>query len=109
MTSGSQRYISLQALFFWAPWSRVPFWYLAFAELVNTFYAFYGTKKDYFRLMYSIFPALMTCRILLKDRQMHFGFMGVILLHSGQQHVSATHVAIFRVVRIKTQIQFKLV
>jgi hypothetical protein len=40
---------------------------------------------------------------------MHFGFMDVILLYSEQQHVSATHVAIFRVVRIKTQIQFKLV
>jgi hypothetical protein len=30
---------------------------------------------------------------------MHFGFMDVILLHSGYQHVSATHVAIFTVVR----------
>ena len=27
---------------------------------------------------------------------MHFGFMDVILLHTGQQYVSATHMAIFR-------------
>jgi len=30
---------------------------------------------------------------------MHFGFMNVISLHSGHLHVSATHVAIFRVVK----------
>jgi len=29
---------------------------------------------------------------------MHFGFMGVILLHGGHKHVSVTHVAIFKVV-----------
>jgi len=29
---------------------------------------------------------------------MHFGVMGVILLHSGHRHVSATCVVIFRVV-----------
>jgi len=34
---------------------------------------------------------------------MHFGFMGVILLHSGHQHVSGTHVATFRVVRTITK------
>jgi len=27
---------------------------------------------------------------ILKDQQMHFGFMVVILLHSGQLHISAT-------------------
>ena len=30
--------------------------------------------------------------------------MDVILLHSGHQHVSTTHVAIFRVVRTRIQI-----
>jgi hypothetical protein len=30
---------------------------------------------------------------------MHFGFMNVIVLHSVHRHVSATHAAIFRVVR----------
>ena len=29
---------------------------------------------------------------------MHFGFMDVILLYNGRQHVLATHVAPFRVV-----------
>jgi len=42
---------------------------------------------------------------MFKDHQMHFGFMDVILLHSGHQHVSVTHVAIFRAVRTKIQIQ----
>jgi len=28
---------------------------------------------------------------------MHFGFVGVILLHSGHRHVSATHVTVFTV------------
>jgi len=35
--------------------------------------------------------------------------MDVISLHSGQRHVSASHVAIFRVVRTRTQIQLKRV
>jgi len=41
---------------------------------------------------------------LLKDQQMHFGFMDVILLHSGHQHVSATYIAIFRMMRTRIQI-----
>jgi len=40
---------------------------------------------------------------------MHFGFTDVILLHSGHQQVSATHVAIFRVVRTRIQMWLKLV
>ena len=35
---------------------------------------------------------------------MQSGFMNVILLHSGRQHVSATRVAIFSVVRTGIQI-----
>ena len=33
---------------------------------------------------------------------MHVGFMDVILLHSVQQHVSASHVALLRVLRTGT-------
>jgi len=33
---------------------------------------------------------------ILKDQQMHFRIIDVILKHSGRQHVSATHVVIFR-------------
>ena len=35
---------------------------------------------------------------------MHFGFMDVFLLRGAQQHVSATHVTIFRVVKTRKQI-----
>jgi len=35
---------------------------------------------------------------------MHFAFMDVILLYSGYQHVQATYVAIFSVVRTSIQI-----
>jgi len=45
------------------------------------------------------------CVQYILQEQMHFGFMDVILLHSGRrQHVSATHVAIFRVVRKRIHI-----
>ena len=40
----------------------------------------------------------------LKDQQKHFGVMDVTVLHGGHRHVSATHVAIFRVVRTRIQI-----
>jgi len=40
---------------------------------------------------------------------MHFGFIDVILLHSGHRHVSVTHVAIFRVARTGIQIQLKCI
>ena len=49
------------------------------------------------------------CINVLKDQQMHFGFMDVILFQLGHQHVSVTHVAIFRVVRTRTQIYLKCV
>jgi len=38
---------------------------------------------------------------ILKDPTNVLGFMDVILLHSGHLHVSATLVAIFRVVRTR--------
>jgi len=40
---------------------------------------------------------------------MHFGFMDVILLHSGYQHVEATHVVIVRLVRTRIQVEIKCV
>jgi hypothetical protein len=46
---------------------------------------------------------------IYEDQQMHCGFMDVILLHSGHQNVSATHVAMFRVVRTRIQISLKFV
>ena len=42
---------------------------------------------------------------ILKDKQMHFGFMDVVLLLCGYQPVSATHVAILRLVRTRIQIK----
>jgi hypothetical protein len=41
---------------------------------------------------------------MLKDHQMHFGFMDIILLRSCRQHVLATRVVIFRVVKTRMQI-----
>jgi len=38
---------------------------------------------------------------LLKNQQMHFGYINVILLRSDHLPISATHVAIFRVVRAR--------
>jgi len=35
---------------------------------------------------------------------MHFGFMDILLLCSGHRRVSASHVAVFRVVRTRIQI-----
>jgi len=41
---------------------------------------------------------------MLEDQQMHFDFMDVIVLRSVHQHVSASTVAIFSVVRTRIQI-----
>ena len=49
-------------------------------------------------MMCSKFRALIRCIRILQDKQMHFGFIHAILLHSGHPHVSAANVAIFRVV-----------
>jgi hypothetical protein len=46
---------------------------------------------------------------ILKDQQMHFRIMDVILKHSGRQHVSATNVFIFTVVRTRICIELKCV
>jgi hypothetical protein len=39
---------------------------------------------------------------------MHFGIMDEILLHIGNQNVSATHVTIFNEVRSRIQIQINV-
>ena len=46
-------------------------------------------------------PYIHICDI---DQQIHFGLMNVILLHNDNRHVSATHVAFFRVVRARIKI-----
>jgi hypothetical protein len=60
--------------------------------------------------MFSIFRALINyIYICSKDKQMHFGFMKLILLYSDYRHVSATHVEIFRVVSARIQIYIFIV
>jgi len=44
----------------------------------------------------------------MKGQQLHFKFTDVLLLYYGKQHVSATHVAIFRVTALRTRIQLLL-
>lgn len=46
---------------------------------------------------------------ILKYQQMDFGFVDVNVLHSGHQHVSFNHAAIFKFVRTRIQIWFKCV
>ena len=42
------------------------------------------------------------CIQCIKDQQMHFNFIDVLLLYYGYQHVSTSHVAIFRVNYLRT-------
>jgi hypothetical protein len=51
-----------------------------------------------------IFRALIGCIKYIKTPRNAAGFVNVILLYSGHQHVWATHVALFRVVRTTIQI-----
>jgi len=37
---------------------------------------------------------------------MHFNFIDIVLLRSGRQHVSATHMVIFRVIFFRTRILY---
>jgi len=41
----------------------------------------------------------------IRDQQIHFNFIEVLLLYYGHQHVSASHGAIFRVNYLRTRIQ----
>jgi hypothetical protein len=49
--------------------------------------------------------APVRCTQILKRPTNALGFVNVILLHINHRHVSATRVAIFRVVRIRMQLQ----
>jgi len=40
----------------------------------------------------------------IKGQQMHFNGTDVLLLYYGHQHVSASHVAIFKVISLRTRI-----
>lgn len=42
-----------------------------------------------------VFNKCQSTQNIIKDKQLHFGFMDVFLLHGAQQHVSATHVTIY--------------
>jgi hypothetical protein len=46
---------------------------------------------------------------ILKDQQMQFGLIDVILLHSGHWHVAATQVAIIKVMRPRIKFSWKCV
>jgi len=39
---------------------------------------------------------------------MHFNYIDILLMYYGHQHVSATHVAIFRVISLRTGIQISI-
>ena len=41
----------------------------------------------------------------VKGQHMHLNCADVLLLYCGQQHVSASHVAFFRVISLRTRIQ----
>ena len=47
-------------------------------------------------------------KMLLKIRTNALGFINVILFHKDHRHVSATHMAFFRVVRPRTHITFRI-
>jgi hypothetical protein len=48
---------------------------------------------------------LIRCIKFIKDQQMYFNFIGVLLLYCGQRHASATRVFIFRANALRTRIQ----
>jgi len=41
----------------------------------------------------------------IQGQQMHINFIDVLLLYCSHQHVSTIHVAIFRVISLRTRIQ----
>jgi hypothetical protein len=64
------------------------------------------SKTDqYISLVCPIFRVLNRCTKCIKDQQIHCYFINVLLLYYGHQHVSASHVAIFKVISLKTRIQ----
>ena len=56
----------------------------------------------------SILRALIRCIKCIKDQQMYFNVIDVLLLYCGHKHVSATPVFIFRAIALRTRIQLYL-
>ena len=58
-----------------------------------------ATWNRKYNLVCSVFCFLIGCiKCIKKTQQMHFGYVNVIILCTDKRHVSATHVAKFRVV-----------
>jgi len=51
---------------------------------------------------------LGVCIEYIKVQQMHFNYIDILLMYYGCQHVLATHVAIFRVISLRTRIQISI-
>lgn len=68
----------------------------------TNFKLFSEVKLNSISLLCSIFLAFIRCIKCMKYQQMHFNFTDVLFLYYGQQHVSATHAAIFRVIALRT-------
>lgn len=68
----------------------------------------FGTYHNYLHKLVSYVHELDMWNIL-KDQQMHFSLMDVILLHSGHWHVAAIQVAIIRVLRPRIKVSWKCV
>jgi len=49
-------------------------------------------------LAHSLFRALIKCIKYIKDQEIHFNFIDIVLLYCGYQYVSAIHLDIFRVI-----------
>jgi len=56
----------------------------------------------------SIFHALIIYITCIKQQQIQYNFIDVLLLYYSNQHISATHVAIFRVISLRKRIQLQL-
>ena len=56
----------------------------------------------------SILHALIICITCIKHQQMQYNLNDVLLLYYSHQHISATHVAIFRVISLSKRIQLQL-
>jgi hypothetical protein len=56
-------------------------------------------------ILCSMFCALIIFLTFLKEPTNSLGFMNIILLHSNHRYVSTTHIAIFRLIRTKIQVQ----
>ena len=56
------------------------------------------------RLVTALSKEVCECIKCTKDQQKHFNFIDVLLSYYGHQHVSASHVAIFRAISLRTRI-----